>query len=706
MTDEGTRVANGQHTVPAGIAVETFADNFKGKLAKITPAAVSELLHSKDAMGAYRTLIGKAALETTDTFSVPNLVDIVKECQPKFQEKGVTVALCLLESDIGNFRWFWFEFIDHALFPSGTYNPEYDISNYQVVLDGVHGIPPGVAVEKLSDWSSSHLVKNCPLEVQAILESKLLTSEYDRMVKTLKESIKTRTSIGSWRTTVIAEILKEFQPVFESRGVEVVVCKAVQGWDEYKWLEFIDIEVAPQHYFPKYAVDKNYQSERLSKRNISMGSSFFGGEDVATEALVTDGVIKVASDCPDDVAVLLEEKGISDTEYDLLDSAISHSKSMRNFVEVWRLVEQKVVEFPPIQQLRDTFLAKGVKLILCESIGKFGKMYWLEYVDTEASPDYTTPYDSGLAGDFDAQGQVYGEATGAANGWLKVPEGVYVEGLNGVKKLTDECPPKVRDFLTRKGLSATYDQFIEAIVKSKKTRNWARSWRTAEIQNVLNDFQELFLSNGVKLVLCKIIPDGGLAYRWFEFIDLSVAERYVPQFDFDNEGPSDLETLQTTLKFPNGVAVEKLTDYKSLMEHILEPVTEMMEKKNCMDLYVALVEILCRGGDENEKKVGWSDHHMREVVNVLGPRFESKGVSMFLSAKVEKVTKDGKEVETPIQWIEFVDRDVQPNYVAQRGVDMKKVPTHGMNADEIIALSVFCTVQAVTIAGMILGETS
>lgn len=239
-------------------------------------------------------------------------------------------------------------------------------------------------------------------------------------------------------------------------------------------------------------------------------------------------------------------------------------------------------EFPPIEDLRNTFLAKGVKMLLCESIGKFGKTYWLEYIDTEASYNYKTPYDITFSGDYNEQGQADGESTDAVKGWLKVPEGVYVEGLNGVKKLSDECPAKVRDFLTRKGLSATYDEFIETIVKSKQTRNWASSWRSDEILKIMKEFQELFLSKGVKLVLCKIIPDGGVSYRWFELIDLSVVEGYVSQYDYDNVGPAELETQTTTLKFPKGVAVEKLTDLKTLMESIPEPVSDMMETKKCM----------------------------------------------------------------------------------------------------------------------------
>lgn len=61
--------------------------------------------------------------------------------------------------------------------------------------------------------------------------------------------------------------------------------------------------------------------------------------------------------------------------------------------------------------------------------------------------------------------------------------------------------------------------------------------------------------------------------------------------------------------------------------------------------------------------------------------------------------KEGnKEEKKVLQWIEFVDRDVQPNYEAQRGVDMKKVPRHGMNTEEMINLSIDLTVRAIGVA--------
>lgn len=63
-------------------------------------------------------------------------------------------------------------------------------------------------------------------------------------------------------------------------------------------------------------------------------------------------------------------------------------------------------------------------------------------------------------------------------------------------------------------------------------------------------------------------------------------------------------------------------------------------------------------------------------------------VSIFLSAKKEKVTQNNEEVEKIFFWLEFVDRDLQPTYVAQRGIDMQKIPPEGISAEEVVDLVV------------------
>lgn len=79
----------------------------------------------------------------------------------------------------------------------------------------------------------------------------------------------------------------------------------------------------------------------------------------------------------------------------------------------------------------------------------------------------------------------------------------------------------------------------------------------------------------------------------------------------------------------------------------------------------------------------------------------SLAVSVFLSAKVETISEGRREEPKALLWIEFVDREVQPNYSAQRGVDMKEVPRHGINTEEMITMSIECAAKAAEIGFLI-----
>lgn len=74
-------------------------------------------------------------------------------------------------------------------------------------------------------------------------------------------------------------------------------------------------------------------------------------------------------------------------------------------------------------------------------------------------------------------------------------------------------------------------------------------------------------------------------------------------------------------------------------------------------------------------------------------------VALFLAVKQESVAaeeSDGesREVVKPFMWVEFVDRDVQPNYIAQRGIDVHKIPHTGTSArrEAIKATKAICGV--------------
>ena len=66
-------------------------------------------------------------------------------------------------------------------------------------------------------------------------------------------------------------------------------------------------------------------------------------------------------------------------------------------------------------------------------------------------------------------------------------------------------------------------------------------------------------------------------------------------------------------------------------------------------------------------------------------------VAVFLSYKTEPGGA-GKE----LFWIEFVDRELQPNYIAQHGIEMERLPAKGMSKEEMLT--------AATVAATMLAE--
>jgi len=187
-------------------------------------------------------------------------------------------------------------------------------------------------------------------------------------------------------------------------------------------------------------------------------------------------------------------------------------------------------------------------------------------------------------------------------------------------------------------------------------------------------FQEDFAEKGVKVALCKRKSGSG-TYRWLEFIDTDVVSDYVPQYDVANLSGQVVKTCYTTIEFPNGVAVEKLKRYgnarKKLKEKMPVFVENMMIKKNLINEYNAIVDDFCEAGVGKMK--GWDIDKLNEIAKAHAPKFQAKGVAIFISHKQEYISHGqyGGHLEY-FRWIEFVDREEQPNYFPQRDADSKK----------------------------------
>lgn len=269
------------------------------------------------------------------------------------------------------------------------------------------------------------------------------------------------------------------------------------------------------------------------------------------------------------------------------------------------------------------------------------------------------------------------EGTEVARGKHVVPEGVAVEELDGgKKKLSDQCPPAVLDLLERKGLVPVYEKMVKAIVEESKTRSKFRDWKSAEFNSVLDCFKDDFGEKGVKVAFCKRTSGGGKE-RWLEFIDMDVANGYVPQYDSGNYSGQTIKTCFKTLQFPNGVAVEELKRYgkarKKLKEKCPIQVEKILDKYNLKQEYDSLVDDLIAEGTGCWMKQGWNVEKLKEVKGHYTPIFAAKGVALFVSVKVEYISHGqyGGHNEY-FRWLEFVDRELQPNYFPQRDADTKK----------------------------------
>ncbi|CAB9519222.1 expressed unknown protein [Seminavis robusta] len=685
----GTPVARGQHVVPSGIAVEEFSDGPEAcdRLTKECPDAVQTLLYEKKLQTIYVKFMEDLVKKGHDgkTWNIPALVEIVQRFQRQFV--GIQVALCCLTSHCGSYRWYWIEYIDTTVQPA--YKPtQFDLSGYQRVLHNSHAIPGNgsVAVHEMLDWSPKKFVSTVPQPVLELVQAKGATALYQKLIQTIYDSKTTRTWTGSWKTTEVLAIVKQFESEFQAFGLDIVVCKCTDprdDWEYLKWLEIMD-QTTILNYVPLYSVDDAKRKDVSERFSSTRG----GNTRHAVEQLVVNGQPQLSENCPAAVVQMMHLKGLTTQDYEKLDTAIAASQSLRNFFDIWRLQDQGLIQFTPLEDFRSCFAKHGVRTILCESVGSNeGRNYWLEYIDMATTPNYSTPYNVNYGetsvtkkGD-DEQQTSYKTVI---HGHHKVPEGVVVEELGGVQKLTDPCSPEVLALLEEKDLLDVYQDCMKSIASAKSTRSWIRNWKSEEILAVLQEYEKPFAAMDVQVALCKLKPDKGMSYRWFEFIDTTKAKTYVPQYDVSSYDET-LELLQTTLHFPKGIAVELLMDRKTVMQTVPAGVKTMMEAKDCMDLYNALVDVLCQSvvGDDNNDA---SEAHMKELTNVLGPKFETKGVSVYLSGKTEASLEGGAK---SFFWVEFVDRVAQPNYVAQRGIDMKKLPTKGFSKEEALLASGF-----------------
>ncbi|KAL3907556.1 MAG: hypothetical protein SGARI_003482 [Bacillariaceae sp.] len=274
------------------------------------------------------------------------------------------------------------------------------------------------------------------------------------------------------------------------------------------------------------------------------------------------------------------------------------------------------------------------------------------------------------------------EGTAVAGGSYVVPKGVAVEKLKSKAKLRDECPDDLHKLLTEKELFGMYDRVIQAILNDKNTKcvlycqealRFFDHWKQGPILGIVDLFQDDFAVKGVKVVYCKRKSGKG-TYRWFEFIDKEALEKpYVPQYDVSNLSGQIIKTIYTKIEFPNGVAAEKLKQWKKndLKEKCPIYVETMLKDHDLMAEYDQMVDHVMESGS-GEKTGMWNIEKLKDILNEYKPMFAKKGIDLFICHKQEYVShgQHGGHNEY-YRWIEFVDRSKQPSYQPQRDAEEK-----------------------------------
>mmetsp|Transcript_44705 Transcript_44705/g.49890 ORF Transcript_44705/g.49890 Transcript_44705/m.49890 type:complete len:352 (-) Transcript_44705:121-1176(-) len=255
-----------------------------------------------------------------------------------------------------------------------------------------------------------------------------------------------------------------------------------------------------------------------------------------------------------------------------------------------------------------------------------------------------------------------------------VPKGVAVEmikNFNGKKDLLKDCPSEVWDLLHSKSAFDIYDKFVQTIYDDKHTRNALGRWKDAEFVSKVDLFRDDFAEHGIKVALCIRNSKDFTSVRWLEFIDVEEVGNYVPQFDLGNMSGQYIRTAHTKLQFPNGVAVEELKQWggrDKLKEKLPYEVEKLLKKHNLMDEYHELVsdfvKLAC-GGKTSLKN--WDIDKLKMLVDKYDETFGEKGIDLYVSHKQEYISHGASGGHTEhYRWIEFVDRNEQPNYIPQR----------------------------------------
>eukprot|EP00797_Seminavis_robusta_P031906 Sro6_g005320.2 (871) ;mRNA; r:153909-156521 len=715
--------------LPSGVHLQNL-DPTKLLQEEQTPATGSllELLETRGLV-SLRSSLMEAIKQTVQSFrfTAPKLdyKDVLttvseQSFDQKFEEAGVKVLVCAEEASFVSSSKVWLEFVDLEKGPT-HYASRYDAS----LLLNRRFVPEGVAVKELSRANTSQDEKR----LEELLEKKGLQQQHYQQ---LEDDIGTCSTLTLDK---ILEVVERYESVFASNGIGLALCRSKGEF----WIEFMDQEtIDGTGYTPIYNV--------LNTNQIGQGMHI-PPAGVAIEVLGSTNTLK--QECPKALKLLLE-KADARPEYDKFVDALTdnkhHAKDMWGY---WQISSIQTI----LDEFQGEFHDKGIHVALCKSQWASGTNCWLEFIDLAVAPPTYVP--------------IYGVQARRSvfDGRHFIPvAGVEIQELfvGGQAKLENECPPEVLELLERK--SVAYEEIAKAlgpllpdpltvkemaaeqaisIVTDKiiqqdqgkeqmkevgveyassltgttlTTKSIEERWKVA-IVRMLYTLDELSTNlgldtKGLKLALCERHAESANHY-WLEYIDVTVAEDYVPSYNAGNLSTQILQTTKATVRFPKGVAVEELLEdgnglakCNELGSKVPPQVQEILDAKDLQQEYESLTTALCQCGIG--PSAHWDCDKVQQIVQAMGPAFEAKGVTLCVSYKQERLKQkvDAQDLGKyevgywkGYQWVEFIDRTQQPNYVPQRGVHLKASKEGGIQMDEVVlvgslAWSVGCIVLA------------
>lgn len=292
----------------------------------------------------------------------------------------------------------------------------------------------------------------------------------------------------------------------------------------------------------EYNVGEGEEDDGTANEGFEDGTEVASGsyvvpKEVAVEELANyKGHKDLRDQCPAAVRNMLEEKDLIPT-YDKFVKTIADTKETRgSILGKWK--DQQFISV--LDQFRDDFTAKGVKVALCKRKSGKGTHRWLEFIDVdkleENGRSYVPQYDVA---------NLSGQVIKTAYTKLQFPNGVAAEELKqwkGRDKLNEKIPIYVEKMMQEHDLLNEYDQMVKHVIEAGVGSRF-KNWNIEKLKELIEEYKPMFSSKGVDIFVChkqEYISHGQYGghvenFRWIEFVDRAEQPSYQPQRDAETK---------------------------------------------------------------------------------------------------------------------------------------------------------------------------